>query len=179
MTGYIQTISSWMVPVFLLFIPIFALLRGVKVYESFVEGAKEGFNTAIRIIPYLIAMMMAVSIFRQAGVMTLLSKWLAPILNAFHIPADILPLAIMRPFSGGGALGIAAELINIYGPDSFIGRLASTMQGSTDTTFFVLTVYFGYVGVKKYRYSLAVGLIADLTTFLASVYIVNRVFSGM
>jgi spore maturation protein B len=83
----------------------------------------------------------------------------------------------MRPFSGGGALGIAAELINNYGPDSIIGRLASTMQGSTDTTFFVLTVYFGSVGIRKYRYSLAVGLLADLTTFFASVYIVNRMFS--
>lgn len=179
METYIQKISHWMVPAFLFFIPVFAYFRGVKVYESFVEGAKEGFNTAIRIIPYLIAMMMAVSIFRQAGVMDLLSRWIGPFLVWLNIPVDILPLAIMRPFSGGGALGIAAELINIYGPDSFIGRLASTMQGSTDTTFFVLTVYFGYVGVKKYRYSLAVGLIADLTTFLASVYIVNRVFAGI
>lgn len=176
MQQLVYELSRWAVPAFLFLIPLYAALRGVKVYECFVQGAGEGFNIAIRIIPYLVAMMMAVSIFRQAGVMDLTSRYCKPLFAFFRIPPEIIPLAIMRPFSGGGALGIAAELINSFGPDSFIGRLASTMQGSTDTTFFVLTVYFGSVGIKHYRYSLAVGLLADFTTFAASVYIVNRMF---
>ncbi len=176
MVEFIQNLSRWAVPVFLLFVPLYAMLRGVKVYECFVKGAGEGFAIAVRIIPYLVAMMAAVGIFRQTGMMDLVSDACGSVLQQWGIPPEIIPLAIMRPFSGGGALGIAAELIDAFGPDSFIGRLASTMQGSTDTTFFVLTVYFGSVGVRKYRYSLAVGLLADLTTFFASVYIVNRVF---
>jgi len=176
MSQIIHELSRWAVPAFMFFIPVYAVLRGVKVYECFVKGAEEGFGIAVRIIPYLVAMMMAVGIFRQAGVMDLIAGSCGPFFEFFHIPPEVIPLAIMRPFSGGGALGIAAELINAYGPDSVIGRLASTMQGSTDTTFFVLTVYFGSVGIKKYRYSLAVGLLADLTTFMASVYIVNKVF---
>lgn len=168
--------SRWAVPAFLFIVPVIGWLRGVKVYEAFVRGAGEGFAIAIRIIPYLIAMMAAVSLFRQAGGMGLLAHSCGTLFQALHLPVEIVPLALMRPFSGGGALGIAAELIKSYGPDSLIGRLASTMQGSTDTTFFILTVYFGSVGVRRYRYSMAVGLLADLTTLLASVYIVNRVF---
>lgn len=172
----IHELSRWAVPAFLLLIPVYAAFRGVRVYECFVKGAEEGFRIAVRIIPYLVAMMMAVAIFRQGGVMDLIAAGCGSVFELFGIPPEIIPLAIMRPFSGGGALGIAADLINAYGPDSVIGRLASTMQGSSDTTFFVLAVYFGSVGIKKYRYSLAVGLIADVTTFLASVYIVNKVF---
>lgn len=178
MENAFNIMSAWVVPVFLLFVLVFALLRGVAVYECFVQGAQEGFGIAVRIIPYLVAMMMAVSIFRHSGMLEAVGGFCRPVLDILKIPADVIPLALMRPFSGGGSLGLAAELIESHGPDSLIGRLASTMQGSTDTTFFVLTVYFGSVGVKKYRYSLAVGLIADLTTFFASVYIVNRVFGG-
>lgn len=176
MEGFFYEISRWAVPVFIFAIPLVAYLRGVKVYECFVAGAAEGFSTAVKIIPYLVAMMMAVSIFRQSGLLEALASVLDPIFRFLRLPAEVIPLALMRPLSGGGALGIAAELINSCGPDSYIGRLASIMQGSTDTTFFVLTVYFGSVGVRKYRYSLAVGLLADLTTFIASLYIVNKVF---
>lgn len=176
MESFFKQFSIWAIPLFLLIIPVYAYFRGVKVYEAFIRGAQEGFSIAIRIIPYLIAMMMAISIFRQSGMLDLLGLCINPILRAVNIPVEVVPLALMRPLSGGGALGIATELINIYGPDSLIGRLASTMQGSTDTTFFILTVYFGSVGIRRYRYSLAVGLMADLTTFLASVYIVNLMF---
>lgn len=171
-----RELSVWGIPFFLLLIPLYGHIRGVKVYETFIEGAKEGFNIAIRIIPYLVAMMVAVSLFRNSGMLDLLGLLLNPLLSFFNIPIEVIPLALMRPFSGGGSLGIAAELIHNYGPDSIIGRIAATLQGSTDTTFFVLTVYFGSVGVKRYRYSLAVGLLADVTTFLASVYIVNKLF---
>lgn len=176
MQGFIQQFSQWAVPLFLAFIVVFAQLRGVKVYEAFIQGAEEGFKLAVRIIPYLVAMMLAVAIFRQAGVNDLIARLGKGLFDLLHIPPEVLPLALMRPLSGGGALGITAELINSYGPDSLIGRLASTMQGSSDTTFFVLSVYFGSVGIRKYRYALVVGLFADLVTFLASVFIVNLLF---
>ncbi|MDD2401006.1 MAG: spore maturation protein [Clostridia bacterium] len=176
MTKIIYELSRWAIPSILFFVLFYATLRGVKVYDCFIKGAEEGFGLAIKIIPYLVAMMIAVSIFRQAGVINLIYKYFGTVFSYFNIPPDILPLAIMRPFSGGAALGISTDLINTYGADSYIGRLASTMQGSTDTTFFVLTVYFGSVGISKYRYSLGVGLLADLTTFIASIYIVSRVF---
>ncbi len=173
----VKEISRWIVPLMLLVIPLMAFVRRVKVYEAFVEGAQQGFTTAIKIIPYLVAMLVAISVFRASGAMAVLAQLLEPIVKPLGIPAEVLPLAFMRPLSGSGALGLATELIKVHGADSFIGRLASTMQGSADTTFYVLTVYFGSVGVKRYRYALAVGLIADICAFLASVWIVHKVFS--
>jgi spore maturation protein B len=178
MDQLLYVFSRWAVPLFLFFIPLYAFLKGVKVYECFVRGAEEGFGIAIKIIPYLIAMMMAVSLVRQSGIIDLLAANCGGLFQWLRLPPDIIPLALIRPFSGGGALGVAAELIKAYGPDSLIGRLASTMQGSTDTTFFILMVYYGSVGVSKFRYALSVGLLADLTTLIASVYIVNKVFGA-
>lgn len=172
----IRELSRWVVPLALLLIPLVAWVRGVKVYEVFVQGAQEGFTTAIRIIPYLVAMLTAISVFRASGAMEVLAGLLAPVLKPLGIPAQVLPLAFLRPLSGSGALGLASELIKVNGPDSLVGRLASTMQGSADTTFYVLTVYFGSVGIRKFRYAMAVGLIGDLTTFLASVWVVHKVF---
>jgi spore maturation protein B len=168
-------ISRWAIPAVLLIVPIVALLKGVKVFEVFVEGAEEGFATAIKTIPYLVAMLVAVTIFRSSGAMKMTTRFLAPVLDHIGFPAEVLPHAIMRPLSGGAALGIATELIKTHGPDSFIGNLVSTMQGSSDTTFYVLTLYFGSVGIRRYRYSIISGLLADLTTLVASVYAV-RVF---
>ncbi|MDW7674524.1 MAG: spore maturation protein [Bacillota bacterium] len=176
MAIFISEISKWAVPFLLLIIPLVAHFKKVKVYEAFVEGAEQGFNTAIKIIPFLVGMLVAIGVFRASGAMEVLVNILKPIMSFLGAPGEIIPLVIMRPLSGGGALGITAELIQIYGPDSFIGRLASTIQGSTDTTFFVLTVYFGSVGIRRYRHALTVGLIADLTGFLASLYIVSLVF---
>ncbi len=173
----ITIISQWAIPSLLFFIPLLAFLRGIKVYETFVSGASEGFSTAIKIIPFLVGMLVAVSVFRASGAMELLVKLFDPLMGMIRAPVEILPLAIMRPLSGGGALGIAAELIGTHGPDSFIGMLASTMQGSTDTTFYVLTVYFGSVGIHRYRYALALGLMADISGLLASIFIVNLLFS--
>ncbi|MFZ3172176.1 MAG: spore maturation protein [Carboxydocellales bacterium] len=172
----IKEISRWVVPLMLLVIPLVAFLRRVPVYEAFVEGAQQGFTTAIKIIPFLVAMLVAISIFRASGAMEVLAALMAPLVKPLGITPEVLPLAIMRPLSGSGALGLATELIKVHGPDSLIGRLASTMQGSADTTFYVLTVYFGAVGIKQYRYAPAVGLIADISAFLASVWIVGRVF---
>lgn len=173
---FINEISKWIIPILITFIPVYAYFKGVKVYEVFIEGAEEGFKIAIKLIPFLVAMLVAIGIFRSSGAMDIFVKTIKPITSFFNIPADILPLALMRPFSGGASLGIATELINTHGPDSVIGRIASTMQGSSDTTFFVLAVYFGSVGIRKYRHAVWVGLTADLTTFLLSVYIVNKIF---
>lgn len=172
----LDTISRWAIPVLLLVIPILGFLRKVPVYEAFVEGAEEGFTTAVKIIPFLVGMMVAISVFRASGAMEVLSQTLQPLTSRAGVPSEVLPLAIMRPLSGSGVLGMATELMKTYGPDSLIGRIASVMQGTTDTTFFVLTVYFGSVGIKKYRYSIVTGLTADITGFVASVYICNLIF---
>ncbi|MBO8159955.1 spore maturation protein [Thermosyntropha sp.] len=172
----LNIISKWAIPFLLLVIPLYGLIKKVPVYETFVEGAEEGFTTAIKIIPFLVGMMVAISVFRASGAMEVLSNILEPVTSKMGAPAEILPLAIMRPLSGSGVLGLATELMRIYGPDSFIGRLASVMQGTTDTTFFVLTVYFGSVGIKKYRYSIVTGLVADISGFIASLYICNLLF---
>ncbi|NLI13062.1 spore maturation protein [Pelotomaculum propionicicum] len=172
----VAELSRWAIPVILLVVPVIAVLRGVKVYETFVDGAEAGFATAIKTIPYLVAMIVAISIFRASGAMEVLVAALSPALNFIGLPAEVLPHAIMRPLSGGAALGIASDIIKTYGPDSFLGRLVSTMQGSCDTTFYVLTLYFGSVGIKKYRYSVFLGLVADFTTLSASVFIVRTMF---
>lgn len=172
----IAELSSWAIPVVLLAVPLIAAVRRVKVYEAFVDGAEAGFATAIKTIPYLVGMLVAIGIFRASGAMEVLIKILSPLLNVVGLPAEVLPHAIMRPLSGGAALGIASDIIRTYGPDSFLGRLVSTMQGSCDTTFYVLTLYFGSVGVRQYRYSVALGLIADMTTLMASVIIVRTFF---
>ncbi|KLU66674.1 spore maturation protein [Desulfosporosinus sp. SYSU MS00001] len=175
----IAEISRWAIPLLLLFIPVIAFLRKVPVYESFVAGAEEGFNTGVRILPFLIGMLVSIRIFVDSGALNILAHWLQPIFAYFGLDSNvaaIIPLAIMRPLSGSGALGVATQLINQYGPDSYIGRLASTLQGSTDTTFFVLTIYFGSVGIRKYRYALKLGLLADFIGLIASIWIVTKTF---
>jgi len=176
MLQLVTELSRWIIPALLFIIPAVAWFKKVKVYETFIEGAEEGFATAVKIIPYLAAMLIAISVFRASGAMELLVRALSPLTGGLGVPGEVLPLAVMRPLSGSGALGLATELIKTHGPDSLIGRLASTMQGSSDTTFYVLTLYFGSVGVRKYRYSLYTGLLADITSFLASVYIVTKIF---
>lgn len=175
----IAEISRWAIPLLLLIIPVLAYLRKVPVYESFVAGAENGFKTGVRILPFLIGMLVSIRVFTDSGALEIISGWLQPFFVRLGLNSDftaIIPLAIMRPLSGSGALGVATQLINQYGPDSYIGRLASTLQGSTDTTFFVLTVYFGSVGIKKYRYALKLGLLADLVGLIASVWIVTKTF---
>ncbi len=172
----VALVAKWAIPVILFTVTLYAFIRRVNVYEAFIEGAHEGFGTAIKTIPFLVAMFVAISVFRASGAMELFTKLISPVTSLFGIPAEVIPLGIMRPLSGGGALGITAELIKTFGPDSFIGRLASTLQGSTDTTFFVLTLYFGSVGVTRYRYSVISGLSADITGFIASVIVCNIVF---
>lgn len=170
-------LSLWAIPLLLLLIPLVGLLRGVKVYEAFVEGAAEGFATSVRIMPFLVAMLVAIYIFRASGALAFLTSLLQPLLEIIGIPADLVPLAIMRPLSGTGSLGLTAELINNFGPDSLLGRMASTVMGSTDTTFYILTVYFGAVGIQNPRYAVFVGLLGDIAGFFGAVYLCRQLFS--
>lgn len=172
----ISVISLVAIPLVLLVFLGWGLFKKVKVYEVFVEGAKDGFNVAIRIIPYLVAMLAAIGIFRASGALELLISLLTPITSLIGMPPETLPMALMRPLSGSGSLGIMTELMNVHGPDSLIGIMASTMYGSSETTFYVLAVYFGAVGVKNTRHAVPTGLIADLAGMLAAVWIVNLLF---
>ncbi len=173
----ISQISAWAIPFFLLGIPVYGALRKVKVYESFVEGAKEGFQVGVRIIPYLVAILVAIGMLRGAGAIDLLAAYLDPLLRWSGIPAEILPLAIMRPLSGSGSLGMVTELVKTHGADSFLARLAATAYAGTETTFYVLAVYFGAVGVRKARHSVAAGLFADFVSLITAVIICRLVFS--
>lgn len=172
----ITALSIWLIPFLIAAILLYGTYKKVPTYEAFVEGGKEGLKIAVTLVPFLVGMLVAISVFRASGAMDLLVHFLSPMLAIFGIPADIIPLALMRPISGTGALAITTDLIKTHGPDSLIGRLASTMQGSTDTTFYILTVYFGAVGIKKMGDALKVGLLADFVGITASIIIVTIVF---
>lgn len=174
----LNVISTWVVPGLILLALLYAYLRGVNVFEVFVEGAKEGFGMSVRLIPFLVGMMVAIGLFRDSGAMELFTKFLSPVIRLMGIPAEVLPLAFMRPVSGSSALAITAEIMHTFGADSLLGRMAATMQGSTDTTLFVITVYFGAVGIKKIRHALVVGLMADMAGIIAAVFICNLVFNS-
>ncbi|RAV18569.1 spore maturation protein [Paenibacillus contaminans] len=177
MYGLISLISAWAIPVIIVFIPLFAAYKKIPTYESFVEGAKDGFDTAIKIIPHLVGMMVAITVFRASGAMDLLIGVFRPLLDKVGIPGEVLPLAVLRPITGAGSLAFTTDLIREFGPDSMIGRIASTIQGSTDTTLYVLTVYFGAVGIRKAGYALKVGLISDAVGFIAAIAICFLVFA--
>jgi spore maturation protein B len=169
----VNLISILAIPAVMFIFLGWGIVRKVKVYEVFVEGAKDGFTTAVRIIPYLVAMLVAIGIFRASGAMELLTALLAPATNLIGMPPETLPMALMRPLSGSGSLGIMTELMKTHGPDSLIGIMASTMYGSSETTFYVLAVYFGSAGVKNTRHAVPAGLIADVAGMLTAVWIVN------
>ncbi len=177
MFAAITTISIWAIPVIVVLIPLYAAIKKVPVYETFVDGAKDGFQTAINIIPHLVGMMVAISIFRESGALDALVNLLRPLLERFGIPGEVLPLSLLRPITGAGSLAFTTDLIREHGPDSLIGRMASTIQGSTDTTLYVLTVYFGAVGIRKISYSLKVGLLTDIVGFTAAIIICLLVFT--
>jgi spore maturation protein SpmA len=172
----IGAVSLLSIPFLLSAIPLFATLRRVKVYEEFVDGAKEGFDVAIRIIPYLVAMLVAVGMFRAAGGIDMLSHVLSPVLSAIGFPTDLLPMVLVRPLSGSGSLGFFTELVQRFGADSLIARTAGTIYGSTETTFYVLAVYFGSVAIKRTRHALLAGLTADFVSVMVAVMVCKMVF---
>ncbi|NLX86502.1 MAG: spore maturation protein [Clostridiales bacterium] len=172
----IKTISAFAVPLVVAFILVHGYIKGVKVYEVFVEGAAEGIKTSLRILPYLIAILMAIGVFRSSGAMDILLALLKVPARLLGIPAEVTPLVLIRPLSGSGALGVLSEILNTYGPDSFAGRVAATMMGSTETIFYTITVYFGAVGIKDTRHVLPAALVADLAGVIASVVICSIIF---
>jgi spore maturation protein SpmA len=172
----LNTISLLAIPFILAFFPLYAALRRVKVYEQFVEGAKEGFQVAVTIIPFLVAILVAVGMFRGAGGIELVTQALRPVLDLIHFPTELLPMCLMRPLSGSGTLGMFTELVKEFGPDSLIARTAGTIFGSTETTFYVIAVYFGAVNIRRTRHAVPAGLIADAVGIVASVIICRMMF---
>ncbi|MEX2615719.1 MAG: nucleoside recognition domain-containing protein [Alphaproteobacteria bacterium] len=175
---YGRDIAPWIIPGLMLALLGFGALRGVRVYESFVEGARDGFNVALRIIPYLVAILVAVGMLRQSGALELLITPLGAVTGLVGLPAEALPMALLRPLSGSGAYGIMASIIQnpATGPDTYIGYLVTTFQGSTETTFYVLAVYFGAVNIRRIRHALAAALTADLAGIAAAVAITAWLF---
>ena len=170
-----NALSLLAIPFLLSFFPVYAAARGVKVYEEFVEGAKEGFNVILRIIPFLVAMLVAIGMFKGAGGIDLLGRLLTPVLAPLHFPPDLLPLALMRPLSGSATLALLADIVHRLGPENIVSLMAATIYGSTETTFYVAAVYFGSVGVKQTRHAIPAGLLADLVGVIASVAICRAV----
>lgn len=172
----LEQISLWAIPVLLVTIPLIGLIRKVKVYDVFVDGAKEGFGVAVNIIPFLVGLLVAIGMFRASGAMDLLTAALKPVMAATGFPAELFPLAILRTLTGSGSLAFTTDLIKTYGPDSLIGRMAATMYGSSETTFYVLAVYFGAVAVKRTRHAVPAALLGDLVAAIATVAICMWMF---
>ncbi|MDB6121649.1 MAG: nucleoside recognition [Pedosphaera sp.] len=174
----VKTLSLLSIPMLLSFFPLYAMVRGIKVYEEFVEGAKEGLQVIIRIIPNLVAILVAIGMFRGAGGINMLTDLLSPMMNRIHFPPELLPMALVRPLSGSGTLGIFTELVTRFGPDHLLSRTAATIYGSTETTFYVLAVYFGSVGIKRTRHAVPAGLVADTVGIIMSVIICRMMFGA-
>lgn len=169
-------ISLWALPTILILILTMGLFKKVPLYETFTEGAKDGFKVAINIIPYLVAIIVGISMFRASGIIDLIQHIFAPLLTYFHIPADTIPIMLVRPLSGSAALGVFSDIAHTLGPDDYATKLSAVMIGSSETTFYVLTVYFGAVGISKLRYALVVGLLADAISILAAIAVCSLMF---
>ena len=169
-------ISLWAIPVLLVGIPLIGMIRKVKVYDVFIEGAKEGFNVAVKIIPFLVGILVAIGMFRASGAMDLLTSALRPAMDAIHFPPEVFPLAVLRPLSGSGSLALTTDIVKRYGPDSLVSRIAATMYGSSETLFYVLAVYFGAVGVKRTRHAIPAAIVGDVVAALVAVAICTWMF---
>lgn len=176
MRDVLNAVSLWAIPVLLVGIPLAGLLRGVKVYDVFIEGAKEGFEVAVRIIPFLVGILVAIGMFRGSGAMDLLLAAVRPIVAPIGFPAELVPLGVLRSLTGSGSLAFTTDLIKTHGPDSVIARTAATMYGSSETTFYVLAVYFGAVAVRRTRHAVPAALIGDVVAALAAVAVCAWMF---
>ena len=170
--------SAWLAPLLLAFTAVYGMSRRVNVYDRLSQGAKEGLEVLLGILPNLVGLMTAVYMLRASGLMEVLGGLLAPVLEKMGIPSETAALLFIRPVSGSGALAIGSELMAAHGPDSYVGRVAAVMLGSTETTFYTVTVYFGSAGVKRTRYAIPAALIADLTGFMAAAFAVRLFFGG-
>ena len=172
----LNLVSVFVLPMIIVGFPIYGMIKKVPVYEEFVEGAKEGFGVAVTIIPYLIAILFAIGMFRASGAMDFMIEGLRPLLSFIGVPPEVLPMMIIRPLTGSGSAAIVLDLIHQFGEDSLIVKMAATMFGSTETTFYVLAVYFGAVNVKKTRHAIPAGLLADVTALFLAVFVVRWLF---
>ena len=171
-----NNISNYIIPIIVLIIILYALKKIVDIYDTFIDGTKESFDMTLKVFPNLLAMVFGVNIFLKSGVLDFIFNNLKPIFSYINVQIEILPMAIMRPISGSASLAILNDLFLNYGPDSFIGTVASIIQGSTDTTFYVLTLYFGSIGIKKIRYAMWAGLFSDLVGIVTAIILGNVLF---
>lgn len=171
--AFLDVVAIFVIPTIIIGFPLYGLFKRVAVYEEFVTGAKEGFQVAVNIIPYLVAILFAVAMFRASGAMDFFVEALRPVLGPLGWPPEVLPMAITRPLTGSGSAAVMLDLIGRYGEDSLIVKIAATMFGSTETTFYVIAVYFGAVNVRKTRHAVPAGLLADAAAMVAAVYVVR------
>ena len=172
----IYSISAWIIPSIILITLVFAVVKKIPVYETFIDGAKDGLKVTVGIIPYLSAIITAVSMLRASGAIDLAARAFSGCLDYFKIPVDVVPIMFIRSLSGSAVLGLFSEIANNFGPDAYATKLAAIMVGSSETTFYVLSVYFGAVGVKKFRHSLCAGVFADIIGIIAAVLVARWLF---
>ena len=172
----IEQISLMILPIIIFTILLSGAIKKVPVYEAFIEGAKDGFKISITIIPYLVALIVAISMFRASGALEFFATVLAPLLNKFEIPTDIIPIMFTRSLSGSATLGLFSELASTHGAEAFITKLGAIMVGSSETTFYVLSVYFGAIGIKKFRYALLTGILADIIGIVLAILVARLFF---
>lgn len=170
-------VSNLIFLAFVIGIPSFAILKKIDVFDAFITGARQGFEVSVSIIPYLVAMMVAIGMLRASGFFELAYQLFTPFLKAIGMPPELLPMALIRPFSGSAATAVMADLIHQHGGNSFIAKTAATLMGSTETTFYVIAVYFGAVGIKKTRHAIPAGLLADITGLLSTIFICRYLFA--
>lgn len=171
-----SNISNYILPIFVCLIVVYGFLKKIDVFDAFTEGAKNGFNVFLSILPSLTALFLAIEMLKSSGGTEILTKILSPVGKLLHIPSEVLPMCILSPVSGGGSLSIFESIISEYGPDSYIGRAASVMMGSSETTFYAIAVYFGAVNIKKIRHTAICSLCADFTSFIVSGIVVRLLF---
>ena len=169
-------ISLYILPVMILGILFFGVYKKVPLYEEFIEGAKDGFKVSVTIIPYLVAIIVGIGMFKASGAIDIISNLCGNILNKLSVPVDIVPIMITRSLSGSATLGLFSDIVTTHGAESYVAKLAAVMVGSSETTFYVLAVYFGSIGIKKYRYALLTGIIADITGIVLSILVARMFF---
>lgn len=172
----ISTISLYLLPALIVLILTVALIKKVPIYEEFTEGAKDGFKVSVNIIPYLVAIIVGISMFRASGAMESISNLISPLLSKFSIPADSVPLMITRSLSGSATLGLFSEIAHKFGPDAYVTKLCAVLVGSSETTFYVLSVYFGSVGITKFRYAILTGLLADAIGIIGAISVCSLIY---
>ena len=171
-----KKITHFIIPLVVLFIVFYGLIKNIEIYTTFLEGVKEGLNMALKIFPTMFAMVMSVDILIKSNILNDITTIIEPILNFFSFPKELLSLAVMRPISGNSALILMNSVLATHGPDSYLGRIASVIQGSTDTTIYIIGLYFSSIGIKKIKYSMIVGLLADLCAVILSIITINLLF---